>query len=844
MSSFENSPTDRAVSREPDDAKRGSRAAWILAIVLLSAGLGLLASWKAPGLDLYARDWLMRARGPMAPPSDIVIVAIDEASIARYGRFPWPRSILSRAVDAVASARPNVIAIDVLFSDPTERSEDAALADSVRRAGNVVSSAQLMQDPSGGIVWLRPIPAIQGASAAVGHVNVSTELEGVARELLVRNADDEGNALWAMAIEAIRVADGASAESVRELAGAIRVGSHSLPVRTEEGSVRLGVNEVAKIRSLPAQRMTIDFVGPEGTFAPYTFGISDLLDGRVKPGQLRGKYVLIGATAASLGDRVASPFVHLGGAQDGQHGSLMPGVEVLANSMNTILRNRFYRATPDWLSFLFAAIVALFVVVTLSIEHASHEYWKQIAGFAALCLSLALVSYILFTYWLIVPPLVPALISLAIAAPLTLMRRGMIASAGLDARIRELARAEAWMWPSPFAGKESPTALPVRTYFPRGFDWKNSALGTLNRRLLARTRFIDQAMRSVEDGLLVGDLEGRIVFANRRALEILGYREIALLGSELLVRLGETQETISETLARLVEGRTVVEREVILGTAPIRHYNMHLSPVVDQNGESGKVIGMVASLSDITKQHDLQQMKTDVMALVTHELRTPLTAIQGMSEVLTQFEVDSGRRREMNAAINDEAKRLARMIDDYLDITKLESGARPVRLAPTRIATLVYRTLLLLEPVAAQRGIAIVKSVSADLPLVLADSDLLARALTNLIANAIKYSPPATEVTVTVRRDADLVFIDVADHAGGISLEHLAKIFEKFYRIPRVEDVETPGTGLGLAMVREIMELHRGAVTVSSIPGTGSTFSLRLPRIPLASEGTERSNDA
>src|ERR1700737_4720167 len=168
--------------------------------------MGLFVSWKAPGLDLYARDLLMRARGPIAFPNDIVIVAIDEASIARYGRFPWSRSVISRTVDVVASAHPKVIAVDVLFSEPTDRSDDNALADSIKRAGNVVSAAQLLRAPSGEVVWLRPIPSIQDASTAIGHVNVSTELEGVARELLVREADDEGRAFWAMAIEAIRIA--------------------------------------------------------------------------------------------------------------------------------------------------------------------------------------------------------------------------------------------------------------------------------------------------------------------------------------------------------------------------------------------------------------------------------------------------------------------------------------------------------------------------------------------------------------------------------------------------------------------------------------------------------------
>jgi signal transduction histidine kinase len=280
-----------------------------------------------------------------------------------------------------------------------------------------------------------------------------------------------------------------------------------------------------------------------------------------------------------------------------------------------------------------------------------------------------------------------------------------------------------------------------------------------------------------------------------------------------------------------------------IGNNPKRHYNLRLSPVLDDSHEPAAVIGIVASLSDITKQYELQQMKTDVMALVTHELRTPLTAIQGISEVLTQFEVDPGRRREMHAAIHDEAKRLAKMIDEYLDLTKLESGVRPLRLAPVRLATLVDRTLLLLDPVADQRGVKILRQFSGELPPVLVDSDLLARALTNLVANAIKYSPPKTEVTVAVRSEGHVVFVEVVDRGWGIPHEHLGRIFEKFYRVPRVEDAETPGTGLGLAMVREIMEIHGGSVAVRSAPGTGSTFTLRLPSPPV-NEGGDDVNDA
>jgi signal transduction histidine kinase len=219
-----------------------------------------------------------------------------------------------------------------------------------------------------------------------------------------------------------------------------------------------------------------------------------------------------------------------------------------------------------------------------------------------------------------------------------------------------------------------------------------------------------------------------------------------------------------------------------------------------------------------------------VISLVSHEMRTPLTAIQGMTELLAAYDLEPTRRREMNLAINDEVKRLARMITEYLDITRLESGATQMRLAPVRVETIIERILILIEPLAAQHQIQLVRQLPADLPAVLADLDLLSRALENLISNAVKYSPNGTAVTVSARAEEDSLFIEIADQGYGISESDLSRIFEKFYRVPRVQDAGVPGTGLGLSLVREIAELHHGSVSVRSEVGRGSTFTLRIPR--------------
>ena len=283
----------------------------------------------------------------------------------------------------------------------------------------------------------------------------------------------------------------------------------------------------------------------------------------------------------------------------------------------------------------------------------------------------------------------------------------------------------------------------------------------------------------------------------------------------------------SHTLSRMLQTRQPIERELVIGDSQPRVYTLRMAVVV--SGEDNSPLGIVATLADITKQRELQQMKNDVMAMVTHEMRTPLTAIKGMSEVLMQFDTDAERRHEMHQTIHEAAQRLTRMIDEYLDLSRLESGARQLRMTPVRVATLIEKNLLLMEPLAAQRGIKLTRRFAGDLPGIFVDEDLISRAMTNLLSNAIKYSAPNTEVLVITKTDGKAVFISVKDQGYGVPPEFRTRIFEKFFRVPRVEDADAPGIGLGLAMVREIAELHGGRVMLESEPGSGSIFTLRLP---------------
>jgi len=797
------------------EAKRQSgklRAA--VGIVVLSALAGVLADWRAPGIGRYANDWLMRQRGPLPVPSDIAIVAIDEKSIRAYGRFPWSRQILARTIDALRGSEAKAIAVDVLFPDPTTPEADEALARSVANAGNVVLGAQLVDSPAS---WLMPMPALARASAGLGHVNVQVEADGSARQIAAQASDDEGKTLRAIAIEAVRVGDRTPEQSVSFTRGALLVGERVIPLESSSPPVVLGQLGSRAPVPLGTGRMTIDYIGPAGSFEPVTYSVVDVLENRLPASSFRNKYVLIGATAASQGDRVASPFLHRSDARADQHGVLMPGVEVLANALNTILRARFYSETGAFGAFFWPALIAALTLLALDRAQGRPEILRQAVALFLAGAATVLAGYLEFTGLMIFPPLTPALFSFASAGILGLMWRSLAASARLDESIQQLLVSSEFLAPA----KESPKGL-----LPHGLEWKARQVGQLNSRLMERSRFVDQALRSVEDGLIIAGAEGRIILANRSAGAMLQTDPRALAGQNLFERLDLTD---ADLLKRLVVDRARVEREIVLRESLSRRYFLRMTAVTGGDDGTGPVSGIVASLSDVTRQHELQQTKNDVITLVSHEMRTPLTAIQGMTELLAQYDMDAPRRKEISAAINDEVKRLTRMITKYLDITRLESGATSLHKTPVQVDALLRRVVLLLEPVAAQRGIRLELPLPHALPVLLADADLLARAVENLVSNAIKYSPGETTVSICAKPAAGGIAIRVTDEGYGIPEADLARVFEKFYRIPRVQDAGVPGTGLGLALVREVAELHGGTVSVTSKVNHSSTFTLRIP---------------
>jgi len=248
------------------------------------------------------------------------------------------------------------------------------------------------------------------------------------------------------------------------------------------------------------------------------------------------------------------------------------------------------------------------------------------------------------------------------------------------------------------------------------------------------------------------------------------------------------------------------------------------APVLD---EAGRLIGWVEVLRDVTFEREVDQLKSSLVSTVSHELRTPLTMIQGFSELVLTRNLSSQKSDEALRHINTSAQRLARLIDDLLTVSRIESGRTQVRAVPLDLRATLNDVVAEFR---ARRHVGV--EVDPALDTVLADPDMVVQILTNLISNGVKYSPDGSPVDVRAQRLADGVEVSVTDHGIGMSEAEQARLFERFFRADREAVKTVGGTGLGLYITRHLVTLQGGQMRVTTKLGEGSTFAFTLPLAP------------
>jgi two-component system phosphate regulon sensor histidine kinase PhoR len=354
------------------------------------------------------------------------------------------------------------------------------------------------------------------------------------------------------------------------------------------------------------------------------------------------------------------------------------------------------------------------------------------------------------------------------------------------------------------------------------------ALSLLRGQLAARIaelRAEGQKLKTILDGMAEGVAlvqRGRITVANRPFSRLLCATDEVEGRTPLeAARVPELDEIISGALA----AGTPAQCEVQVGARPL---SMQALPLGERGSEQAVLV-----ISDLSEPRRLERLRRDLVANASHELRTPVAAIVGVAETLSEGAADDPEAR---ASFIDillrHAHRLANLTRDLLDLSRLEAGYRP-RVEAVSVSAVVDSVLSTLGPRAAEKTQTLSHKIEANLA-VAADRAAVEQILTNLVDNAIKYTPASGRITVRAEAKRDIVDIVVEDTGPGISAEHQHRIFERFYRVDEARSRELGGTGLGLAIVKHLTLANGGEVSVESKVGEGSRFHVRLPRATLA----------
>ena len=416
----------------------------------------------------------------------------------------------------------------------------------------------------------------------------------------------------------------------------------------------------------------------------------------------------------------------------------------------------------------------------------------------------------------------PLLLS-AVLSLLAAILAGWVAARGPAGRLEEMSRAASEI-------ADGSTASRVR---PGGSDEVGRLARSLNRMadelekrlaLLSRERGqLQSILDGMVEGVLLTDARGTILLVNRAFQEIFdarppfaGRRPMEVARIPALQEILEEAQGADNPFTREIPPAGTLEKSIQASLAPLH--------------ESGQYVGTVAVFHDVTELKRLENVRREFVANVSHELRTPLTAIRGYAETLRDGALkDSEKSLEFVRVIHRHATRLQALIDDLLDLSKVEQGKAPLSLGPVLLQEVVAQVDAVIHPLALEKRHTLVVEIPHRLPSLWVDRDRLAQILINLLDNAVKFTPEGGRISLMAAGREGRVLLEVSDSGVGIPPEEIGRVFERFYRVDRSRDRREGGTGLGLAIAKHLTHAMGGTLDVESLPGRGTTFRLSFP---------------
>lgn len=338
-------------------------------------------------------------------------------------------------------------------------------------------------------------------------------------------------------------------------------------------------------------------------------------------------------------------------------------------------------------------------------------------------------------------------------------------------------------------------------------------------------------LESMYDAITLIDKKREVVYANGRMAKLLNIPRDKMRGlpeahifEVIAGRLADSDRQIFEQVR---QGNGIFRFKMNYGDTQ-RHIMLSAFPVTD---DEHHIIGKGLVWRDITKEHEVDKLKSDLLSMVSHEFKTPITSIKGSVETLLRVDTDWDEdfKQEMLTGIHEDIGRIQELVNDWLDISRIDAKAISLDREPVRPSVVVDHAVRKL-PKHFASGVKIEATVDENLPLLYGDRVRLGQVLSNLFTNAIRYNVRSPHIKITADCDDKYVHISVADNGIGISEKHLTKVFDRFYCVDTGCERPSGGTGLGLAICKGIVDAHRGRIRVESCEGSGSVFTVSIPK--------------
>lgn len=733
-----------------------------LSALLFALSAGLSAVPVIRELQLRLTDSFFRLAAPAPSSHSPILVLIDDESLRSYGRWPWSRTVLAQLTRNLTEAGAQVVGLDILLSEPQSPAADTTLREALGKRTVLVDKIGFYPD---GPRWTEPLPEFAQTAGAVGHALAVLDTDSVCRHFPPREVTTEG-LRWAFAVEVAQRVD---------------------PRRTARflSAYGLSLDESAPI--MVAKPLLLPIYFRHGGFE--TISAASVLRGQLA-NRVRGRAVLVGFGPAEISDRVITPI----------SGELpTPGVEVHAHILDSILGDRTLRDVPWPISALLLGLTCFSVVLLFS----RWRGWKVLGILLALEIVVYGGALALFAgLYRIVPA--GSLMLAVLLAPLLVYTSDLMTVE--RSQVRQLRELRQWL-----ASRRQIAPVGERA----DISWRLELLHDLQTELGSLYELHETLLESTQDLVAIFDDGGHLLLKNRSFAQRFGTdREPRLSLDDFRSRLLAKEDVPLVATARGTEGEAFIEEAL---------YFVRIVPLPPTTLSPGG--GTVVLLTDLATRVERDRARAEALGFIAHELRTPLVSIQGFAEGMLRYP-GSASFATAPETIFRESKRLLALINSYLDVLRLDAGARPLRLQAVKVSEMVEQVFEILQPLAAASGASLLfkGGEAVEIP---ADGPLLTGAVLNLVSNAIKYGQPGKEIVVSCTARDESVVLGVKNQGVPIRDSDVQRLFEPFYRTAEAENTRM-GWGLGLAFVKRIAEKHQGSVNIVN-GSDGVCFEIRLP---------------